>query len=281
MDLITIIAGQTRPAHILSEINMEKVEELRKIMAEGGSKVTVTAILLKVISLAQLTHIHSRGYRLPTGFYVPRKEPVAGFTVERNVGTQAAVFFGTIHDAHIKPLAQIGKELAAYGSADLMAVPQLAKEHVLSKFPWILRQLYVAIGIHVPFLRDIINPATFGLTSLGKFGLETLLAPNVSTCIFGVGTVEPRVVVVDGKVVSQKMMTVCFSFDTKVLDMSQAAHLFSTIRDLLENGMHEHLTTEERQLVDSVLKARAESDNGKVTPLPVSAAPVTSEKRSA
>jgi hypothetical protein len=278
MDLITIIAGQTKPAHILSDINMEAVETLRENLAEGGSKVTVTAIILKAISVAQLSHPRSRCYKLPLGKIVDRKEPVAGFTVERMIGEQAAVFFGNIHNAHVKPLAEIGKELAAYGGGDIMKVPQLAKEHVLSKFPWILRQLYINIALNVSFLRDIVNPATFGLTSLGKFGLETVLAPNVSTCIFGVGTVEPRVVVIDNEIKSQKMMTVCFSFDTHVLEMGQAAHLFSTLRDLLETGLAGHLTADEKSLVEKVIKARSEkakaeqpSDN--VTAMPVAVTP--------
>jgi hypothetical protein len=149
------------------------------------------------------------------------------------------------------PLAQIAQELQRYGTADVMSVPQLAKEHILSKVPWILRRIYIAIALHIPFLRQIVNPSTFGLTSLGKFGLNTLLAPNVSTCIFGVGTVEPRVKVIENEIKARRMMSVVFSSDTLVVDMGQAAHFLAAIQALIETGLAGHLTDEELALANA------------------------------
>ncbi len=177
--------------------------------------------------------------------------PIAGFTVERMIGLQPAVFFGIIKDVHKMPLAQIAQELNRYGTAEIMSVPQLAKEHILSNVPWILRRIYIAIALHIPFLRQIVNPATFGLTSLGKFGLNTLLAPNISTCIFGVGTVEPRVKVIENEIKARRMMSVVFSSDTLVVDMGQAAQFLAAIQALIESGLAGHLTDEELALANA------------------------------
>jgi len=245
MDMITLISTKTIPTHILTDFDMEAAEELRAKLSTKESKVTITAIILKAIAIAQLNHPQTRAYKLPFGHIVNRPEPVAGFTVERMVGTQAAVFFGIIKDPHKKPLAQIAQELQRYGSGELMSVPQLAKEHVLSKVPWIVRRVYIAIALNIPFLREIVNPATFGVTSLGKFDLNTLLAPNVSTCIFGVGTVEQRVKVIENEIKPRKMMSVCFSADTLVVDMGKAAHFLASIQALIESGLAGHLTEEE------------------------------------
>ena len=251
MDMISLISTKTIPTHILTDFDMEEAEVLRSKLSKGGSKVTITAIMLKAIAIAQLSNPQTRAYRLPLGQIIQRKEPIAGFTVERMVGLQPAVFFGIIKDAHKKPLAQIAKELHDHGTADLMAVPQLAKEHLLSKVPWILRRLYIAIALHIPILREIVNPSTFGLTSLGKFGLNTLLAPNISTCIFGVGTVEPRVKVMGDEIKTRRMMSVVFSSDTLVINMGQAAHFLSTIQALIESGLAGHLTDEELELANT------------------------------
>ncbi|CAN5585823.1 hypothetical protein BH11CYA1_BH11CYA1_24770 [soil metagenome] len=246
MDMITLISTKTIPTHILTDFDMEEAEILRSKLSTEESKVTVTAIILKAIAIAQLSNPQTRALRLPLGHIIQRKEPVAGFTVERMIGTQPAVFFGIINDAHTKPLAQIAKELQNHGTGEIMSVPQLAKEHVLSMFPWILRRFYIAIALHIPFLRQIVNSATFGLTSLGKFNLNTLLAPNISTCIFGVGTVEPRVKVIENEIKARRMMSVVFSADTKVVDMSQAAKFLATIQKLIESGLSGHLTDEEQ-----------------------------------
>lgn len=249
MDMISLISTKTIPTHILTDFDMEEAEILRAKLSTKESKVTITAIILKAIAIAQLTHPQTRGYKLPLGPIVQRKVPIAGFTVERMIGDQPAVFFGIINDAHKKSLIQIAQELNKHGTADLMAVPQLAKERVLSMVPWILRRIYIAIALNIPILREIVNPATFGVTSLGKFGLNTLLAPNISTCIFGIGTVEPRVKVIENEIKARRMMSVVFSSDTLVVDMGQAAKFLAAIQRLIESGLAGHLTDEELAIV--------------------------------
>lgn len=248
MDMITLISTKTIPTHILTDFDMEEAEILRSKLSTKDNKITITAIILKAIAIAQLSHPETRAYKLPLGPIINRPTPIAGFTVERMIGNQPAVFFGIIEAAHAKSLTQIAKELQNHGTADLMTVPQLAKEYVLSKVPWILRRLYIAIALHIPILREIVNPSTFGVTSLGKFGLNTLLAPNISTCIFGVGTVEPRVKVIENEIKARRMMSVVFSSDTLVVDMAQAAKFLAAIQTLVESGLAGHLTDEEQAL---------------------------------
>ncbi len=250
LDLITIFAARTIPASIFCEIDMEAAENLRQRLSNDDQKITITAVILKAIAIAQKSHPLSRSYRLGWGRLITTPKPAAGFTVERMLskdnqfsesGEQAAVFFGVIDDTQTKPLHQIASELAAYGSGDYKQVPQLAKEHFLSKFPWISRQIYVAMGLNIPFLRTMINRATFGVTSLGKYGATTIIAPNVCTSIFGVGTVEPQPVVIDHKIEIRKTMTLCYSFDSLIVDTESAAHFVSTIRGILESGLAGHL----------------------------------------
>jgi len=245
MDLITIIAGKTIPASIFCDIDMEAAEELRKRLSSEEQRVTITAVILKAIAIAQISHPTTRSIRLPWGKIVTPEIPVAGFTVERMVGEQAAVFFGVIDQAQTKPLRQIACELSAYGSAPLDQMPQLKKEHLLSKFPWILRQIYVVVGENVPFLRRAINRGTFGVTSLGKFGATTIMAPNVCTSIFGVGTVEAQAVVVNDKIVTRKTMTICYAYDSLLVTNGRAVSFMQSIRALLESGLAGHLDASE------------------------------------
>jgi hypothetical protein len=246
LDLITIIARRTQPAYLFTDIDVTGAESLRSRLAAHGVKITITAILLKAISIAQLAHPASRSFQLASGIRVTEKEPIAGFTVERTVEGQPVVFFAVIRAAHEKSLEAIGEELENYGKSRISEVPQLAKEVALTRFPWFLRQVGIWIGTRIATIRRIVNPATFGLTSLGKLGVKSLLAPNVSTCIFGVGTVEKRAVAINNQVEVRKMMTLTLAVDTKVMNMGDAADMLSEIKVLIENGLADNLDPSER-----------------------------------
>jgi len=247
LDLLNWISRRAVTVQMFCDIDTAEAEKLLSALSEGGEKITITALLLKAISIAQINHPNSRSYKVPWGYKVVRKEPVAGFTVERLVDGRPAVFFGSITDAHKKSLREIAREVAAYGNNDIDSVTQMAKEHLLSKVPWLLRQIYIAIGLNVPVLRDIINPATFGLTSLGKFGMKAPCAPSVTTTIFGIGTMEPKAIVRDNKVQVANMMQVSLAADLRVLGYYEAAYLFQEIKTLVETGLADHLTEQEKE----------------------------------
>jgi pyruvate/2-oxoglutarate dehydrogenase complex dihydrolipoamide acyltransferase (E2) component len=241
LDILSWVSRKAVCAHLLCDVDTEAAEKLAERLSQKGEKITITAVLLKAIAIAQLAHPDSRSYKLPWGLKVTRPFPVAGFTVERLVDGDPAVFFAAIADAHKKPLAEVAREISAYGHNHIDSVTQLTKEHLLSKVPWILRRLYICIAINIPVLREILNPATFGLTSLGKFGMGPPIAPNVTTAIFGIGSMEPKPVVINGKIEVRNVIPICLSADIRVLDMYEAARLLRHIKDLLEGGLVGHL----------------------------------------
>ncbi|MFX8285809.1 hypothetical protein ABTL53_19915, partial [Acinetobacter baumannii] len=52
LDMITFVGIKSVRAYLVTEIDMDWVESLRKRLARNGRKVTITAILLKAIGLA-------------------------------------------------------------------------------------------------------------------------------------------------------------------------------------------------------------------------------------
>ena len=252
LDLITIFTRSTRPAVLISDIEVTAIENLCARLAARGNKVTITAILLKAISIAQIEFPSSRSFRLPSGKLITQPKPIAGFTVERPVDEQPTVFFANIEDAQSKPLREIAEELQSYGSDPILEVPQLAKEVRLTRLPWLFRQAGIWIGMRIPAIRQLVNPATFGLTSLGKLGMQTIIAPNITTSIFGVGSIEPRLKVCAGdKIEIRKLMTLTLAVDTMIMSVSDAASLLDEVKALLESGLKNHLNPEEQ--IDDVV----------------------------
>jgi hypothetical protein len=241
LDMITVIAKGTVPTYMFMDIDMTWAEGLRGQFKDLGRKITVTAILLKAIGIAQRSHPASRTAALPFGKRAILNNIVAGFTVERFVGSQPAVFFGAIEAPDTKPLELISEELKGYGTAEMKDVDHLATQHWFNYMPWLFRQAVLWFGQRFPSVRLRHMGATFGLSSLGKFGIKALIPPCASTSTFGIGEVEYRPVVRDGKVEVRPMMTITLNFDHRMIDGAPAARFMQDIRQLMEGGLESHV----------------------------------------
>jgi len=241
LDMITFIRGNSVPTYLWADIDMTWAEEFRKKLKENGCKTTVTAILLKAIGIAQRTHPESRTCIYPFGKLVTLNDIVAGFTVERNVGTQPAVFFGAIDSPDTKSVEEIAQELQAYGSADFKEVSHLDVQNRFNNMPWLFRRFILWMGMTFPAFRLKHQGATFGLSSLGKFGITSVVPPCVSTSTFGIGTVEDRAVVRNGKIEIRPMMTISLNFDHRAIDGAPAARFLQDIIKLMEGGLENYV----------------------------------------
>jgi len=252
--MINVIGRGSVPTYLFYEIDMTWAESLRERLKEKGVKVTATAILLKAIGIAQRLHPASRTAILPWGRTVTFNDIVAGFTVERYVGQQPAVFFGAIEAPDEKPLAQVAEELRAYGEDEISNIPQLDIEDRFNNMPWLFRRFILWLGMRFPKVRLRYMGATFGLSSLGKFGAWGLIPPCVSTSTFGVGTVEPRAVVREGAIVVRPMMTLILNFDHRLIDGAPAARFMQDVQKLLEGDMQSYIEDELRLLEQAAAK---------------------------
>jgi hypothetical protein len=256
--MINVIGRGSVPTYMFYEIDMTWAEELRLQLKEKGIKVTATAILLKAIGIAQRLHPASRTAILPWGRTVTFNDIVAGFTVERYVGQQPAVFFGAIESPDSKPLVQVAEELRAYGEDEISSVPQLDIEDRFNNMPWLFRRFILWMGMRFPKVRLRYMGATFGLSSLGKFGCRGLIPPCVSTSTFGVGTIEPRAVVREGAIVVRPMMTLILNFDHRLIDGGPAARFMQDVQKLVEGELQSYIE-EELRLLDAPAKSMATS----------------------
>jgi pyruvate/2-oxoglutarate dehydrogenase complex dihydrolipoamide acyltransferase (E2) component len=244
LDMISVIGRGTVPTCLLYEIDMSWAEALRAKLNSLGYRTTVTAILLKAIAIAQRAHPLTRTVLLPFGRTAVFHKIVAGFTVERVVDNHFAVFFGAIDDPDRKPLTEIANELKAYGEDEIQSVPQLAIEDRFNKMPWLFRRVILWIGLRHPEVRLHYMGATFGLSSLGRHGCKLLIPPCVSTSTFGVGEVEEKPVVVDGKIEIRPVMSLVLNFDHRVIDGAPAARFMQEVTALIQGGLEEHVREE-------------------------------------
>jgi len=244
LDLIKLVGRESIPAYLIYDIDMTWAENLRKKFAALGYKTTVTAILLKAIAIAQRAHPMTRTALLPTGRRITLNHICAGFTVERFVKGQPAVFFGSIKEPDMKPLIEITDELRSYSTDDIEQNEALEVQDWFNTVPNFIRRVILFFGMLIPSLRIHYMGATFGLSSLGKFGCKAIVPPCVSASTFGIGEVEERPVAVDGKVEVRPCLSIVLNFDHRLIDGAPAARFMQDVIHLLQGGLEEYVREE-------------------------------------
>lgn len=240
-----------RPAFILSDIDMTNAMRLKDHLESQGHRITITAILLKAISTAQVDYPGSRTELLLWGKSVTYESIVGGFTVERELEEEKTVFFGEIEAPHNKSLPEIAKLLSHHARKPIEKIEPMALQKRFAKLPEFLRLMILNIGRQIPPMRLGCQKATFGLTTLGKYGISEILAPCICTSTFAIGTVEDRPVVVGDKIEARQMMTISYNFDQHAIDIPVAARFLHDVKTLLEGGMEEMKTVPTVPVSDS------------------------------
>lgn len=244
IDMIRLCGVPSIPAYLFYDLDMTWAEELRKKFGALGYRTTVTAILLKAIAIAQRTHPIMRTALLPTGQIITIEKITAGFTVERFVNGEPGVFFGTIKEADSKPITEIADELRSYSEDEINENSELELQHWFNRLPEFLRKIILFCGLRVPQMRLHYMGATFGFSSLGKFGAKVIIPPAVTTATFGVGVVEDRPVAKDGKVEIRPILSVVLNFDHRVVDGAPCARFMQDVIKLLNGGLEEYVREE-------------------------------------
>lgn len=255
LDMINIVGADSVPTYFFLDIDMTWVEELRATLAKNGIRVTATAFLLKAIAIAQRAHPDTRTALLPFGRTVVFNDIVAGFTVERFIGSQPTLFFGAIKEPDTKSISEISEELRVHAEQDVDSVAGLDLQSKFTWMPWWMRRMILWVGLQIPSIRLQCLGATFGLSSLGKFGIKAMIPPCVSTSTFGVGAIEKRPVVLNGQIEIRKMMTLTLNFDHRIIDGAPAARFLNDVQKLLEGGLEKYLQEELHELAAKVKDA--------------------------
>ncbi len=256
VDLLTMIAPGAVPCFLIRDIDVTWANSLKDRLKQEGSKVTVTAILLKAIAVAQKTHPGTRTELIPFGRTVTYENIVAGFTVERNVRDEDTVFFGEIEAPHLKSVSTIAEELTQYVEDKPSTIAPLVMQNIYSGLPYFLRRIILLTGQCLPSMRLKCQKATFGLTTLGKYGISSVLSPCICTSTFGIGTIEDRTTVIDNQVEIRPKMTITYNYNAKVIDGQAAANFFKDVCDLMEGGLSEQIAAEECASSEEISSSR-------------------------
>jgi len=188
---------------LVTDVNCEKMMELRSFLKAQGFSVSYNDILAKftAIALRQFPKLNS-----------VFGEDGIHLMADVNIGVAVAagedLVVPVVKNADQKNIIEI--------AADSARIIKSARDKKLSL--------------------DDLSGGTLTITNLGMFGIRSFKAiinpPQVA--ILAVGTIEPRAVVVPGQIIAQQMMTLSLSVDHRAVNGAQAGEFLARLKELLE-----------------------------------------------
>jgi pyruvate dehydrogenase E2 component (dihydrolipoamide acetyltransferase) len=200
---------QTKP-HITftARVDMTGFEEARSLVnrkaeAAGRTRVSVTALMVKLVAWALRKHPMFNS-TLKGDTILLRKDINIGIAVALPDGLIVPV----VRQADQKNLEQISVEVE-----DLV---QRARQ-----------------GELVP---SDVSGGTFSISNLGPFGVEqfTAIINADQAAILAVGATQPEVVPIDGQPVIRPILRLTLSADHRIVDGAMAAHFLAEIKEVFE-----------------------------------------------
>ncbi len=191
--------------YLTMKVNMEKTSEARKIINEqSGLKISINDFVTKACAVALRAHPGVNSSWLGDKIRVNR---------DINIGTAVAVEEGLLVPV-LFGADQMGlKEM----NAQINMLAEKARQKKLQP--------------------QEMQGNTFTVSNLGMFGIDefTAIINPPDSAIMAVGTISDELSLVDGKVVSSKVMKVTLSCDHRVIDGATGAKFLQTFRQLIEN----------------------------------------------
>ena len=200
--------GPVPTFYLTSELDVERVAEMRDAMTELGAeyKVSFNDIVLKAVATALQQHPEVNAHWLGDKMRYFNRVHI-GMAVAVEDGLITPVIF----DADTKGLADISREARE--------LAKRARDRKLKPEEY--------------------TGATFSVSNLGMFGIDhfTAIINPPEAAILAVGGVEARIVAVDGQAAVRKKMNVTMSCDHRVIDGATGAKFLQTLRRLIENPL--------------------------------------------
>jgi pyruvate/2-oxoglutarate dehydrogenase complex dihydrolipoamide acyltransferase (E2) component len=217
-----------------SLVDASALDELRRgAILRGEPKPSYTALVIKAISLALKAHAEMN--RLVLGG-VFRHRPVqlhcvdAVVAVERVRGGEDTVYAGILRATDLKSSGRITWELRKLSSGEEAEDARLALfMRLVRRAPGWLCRLLVGLPRLGPKLWIEHRGGAFALTTVGKYGVDSICAKWPWPLTFTYGEVTRRPVVVGDAVVARNSFFLSMGFDRRLCNGAPAARFFHEI----------------------------------------------------
>jgi pyruvate dehydrogenase E2 component (dihydrolipoamide acetyltransferase) len=194
---------QAAPVTLTTRVDASELIALRDRCQGAGFVPSYTCLLVKVAAMALRQHPLLQAQWRDDGLFIPDAVDIAVA-----VDTEAGLFAPVLRGADRLSLGELAVQLA-----DLIALARAGR-------------------LSAEQMRD----ATFTVTNLGMFGIDvfTPIIRLPQSAVLGVGRIVREPVVMDDRIEPRPRMTLCLTFDHRVMDGAPAARFLDAVRHAIE-----------------------------------------------
>lgn len=228
------------------EYNVEPAKEyLAKVSAMSGKKLTLTHFVGK--ACAETIHRHPelncilrwgtlyRRSNIDIFFQVAsdtKGEDLSGTTV-RNIDQKNIVEIADDMQKKVKRIRDTGDIDYKEMKKTMKMIPPWLSRYLLNFSSWIMYTLNLwtkMLGVPKDPFGSIM------ITSLGSIGLERAFVPLVPyariPCLVAIGALRETPLVIDGQIVAKPVISLCVTFDHRVIDGMHASHMSKSLKKI-------------------------------------------------
>lgn len=219
-----------------------KADRLERYRSEHEG-ITYTPLLMKVIA-ATVKHYPLMNAVVSRGFFgikifVPKEVDIC-FAVEKTYKGETFVAIPVIRDVDKKSIQTIAAEIRTISELPYEKLPGIKPTLLFHKHPYFVKYAYLKFLCRFPRLFKALF-GTIAFSNLGKFGIQVASPTWINTVIFGIGSIEEKPVIVNGKIESMPILHITMGFDHSVFDGGEAGRILTAVKDMIEKGDYDAL----------------------------------------
>ena len=221
------------------EVNAHRLVEFRS----QHKDITYTPILLKIIATAAekypiMNGILARPF-LRKKIYIPEEVDIS-IAMEKIYKGETFVAIPIVRSVNEKSIKTIASEINYLSNLPYEKLPDIKPVLFFHKLPDFWKYWSLKLMCRSPYAFKLFF-GTVGFTNLGKYRIHTVFPAWVNTIVFGIGGIEEKPVVVNGKIEIFPVLHLSLSFDHSVLDGAMAGRILSEVKSLIENSDYSSL----------------------------------------
>jgi hypothetical protein len=197
-------------------------------------RISWSAIFMKAFSVVALKHPQLRRslIRFPWNRFYEHQMSICSLAIERQVGEEPSLLFAHFRAPEAQTLVELQNSIRRYKELPVMSVALYRRALRIGRMPTPIRRLLWWTTLNFSGAKRAQRLGTFGLTSYGALGAESLHPISPLTCTFNFGPISS-----DGSV------HIKIIYDHRTIDGSEIARRLRDIEHVLHSSIKAELAS--------------------------------------
>lgn len=209
-----------------------QIGDLEAIRKKAEPRASWFVLFMKAFALVAKEHPQLRRslIRYPWGRFYDHPFSICSLAIEREHAGEPCLFFAHFRAPETQTLVELQNALSKYKSQPVESIGYYRRALLIGKLPTPLRRLLWWLSLNFSGEKRAKRMGTFGITSYGVLGAESLHPISPLTCTFNFGPVGK-----DGNVLIKII------YDHRTLDGSEVARRLKNIEEALLGPVRDEL----------------------------------------